>query len=189
MHNVLTIFATDRIGNALPDVRIRVLSDNQEIGSGTTRGQNKPFVLQIPSAYEAMTIEASYRGAIKTATIPDKTTNYEFQFDVDSVQPDTKIPPWFPIAGYISGILTLLFFMALIIVGVVLGRPFPADYKFIIVIVMAFGLALAVSFIGGSAAAGGKIPFFKDSPVQFAVSGGIATFVIVLLIGWKVFLK
>jgi hypothetical protein len=43
--------------------------------------------------------------------------------------------------------------------------------------------------MGGSAAADGKLalPLFKDHPLSFAVSGGIATLVIMLVLGNALF--
>jgi hypothetical protein len=102
-------------------------------------------------------------------------------------QNDNGVPSWFPIAGYIAGICTLLFFMALVIIGV-LGKEIPQNTRFIVIVVMALGLALSFAFIGGSAAASGKLPVFKNSPVKFSAGGGIAVFVIVLLLGKLVYM-
>jgi len=93
-------------------------------------------------------------------------------------------PSWFPIAGFITGALTLIFFMVISLLGM-FPHAVPLDDRFIVVIVLAFGLAMSFSFIGGSAAASGRIPFFQKSPIRFSAGGGIAVFVVVLLTGWK----
>ncbi|MBE7499336.1 MAG: hypothetical protein HS113_03310 [Verrucomicrobiales bacterium] len=99
-------------------------------------------------------------------------------------------PPWVLIMGAVFGGLTLLFFMALVVVTMTgangdLGR----GTRQLIAVVMAFATALSFSFIGGSAAANGhlSLPFVKSHPVAFGVSGGIGVFVIVLLLGLTVF--
>ncbi len=68
-------------------------------------------------------------------------------------------------------------------------RSLNSDGRFIIVAIIALGVALSFSFFGGTAAAEGRIPFFKNSPVVFAVTGGISVFVIVILICWYIYLK
>lgn len=101
-----------------------------------------------------------------------------------------SVPKWFPIAGVIFGALTLLFFMAL--VGASLfGYQVPPDSRFLVVVVLAFGAALSVSFLGGNAAAEGKIPipFFKDHPIAFSATGGVAILIIVLLIGYWTYVR
>jgi hypothetical protein len=187
MDNILNIFTVDKAGNALSDVDVLVLSGDQEIGRGTTRGRNKPVTVQYPSTYDSLTIEARYKGAAQSATIPGATKNFEFKFQVDPPPVESRMPHWFPVAGFFSGILTLLFFMGLVVAGI-FGHNVPSESRFPVVIIMAFGLALDVSFIGGDAAAKGQIPFFKDSPVVFTVGGGIAAFVIALLLGWKMYI-
>jgi hypothetical protein len=57
------------------------------------------------------------------------------------------------------------------------------ESKFLVTVVLALGTALSSAFLGGTAAAAGKIPIFKDSPMKFTVTGGIAAFVIVLVLG------
>lgn len=95
-----------------------------------------------------------------------------------------SIPSWFPMAGYVTGAVTLAFFMWLAIedrnITTTVGR-------FAVSASLALGCALAFTFIGGSAAAHGSIPmpFAKERPVQFTVRGGIAVFVIVFLISYN----
>jgi hypothetical protein len=95
------------------------------------------------------------------------------------------VPGWFAIAGYIAGVITLLFFMGLV-VGSIFNYTVPPGGRFAAVVVLAFGIALSFAFIGGDAAGKGSIPlpFSKKKPFVFSVAGGIAAFVIVLVLGY-----
>ena len=86
--------------------------------------------------------------------------------------------------GYAIGVGTLLFLMYLVL----RTQGIDCDRRFLVVAILALGIAMAFSFIGGSAKAEGKLPLpEKWSPVTFAVSGGIAAFLIVLLAGWQMY--
>jgi hypothetical protein len=103
---------------------------------------------------------------------------------------DVKVPGWFPVVGSFFGGLTLLFFMALVIVEM-FGHPVPPTGRFLVVSVLAFGAALSGSFLGGNAAARGQIPipFVKDHPIAFTATGGIAIFIIFFLIGYYGYIR
>lgn len=92
------------------------------------------------------------------------------------------------IAGLTLGTLTLLFFMT--ISGLSLfDRTIPCESRFLVVVVLALGSAMSTGFIGGTAAAKGQIrlPGQVGKPLQFAVGGGIAVLIIVLVVGWKLY--
>jgi hypothetical protein len=95
------------------------------------------------------------------------------------------LPGWFPKAGFISGLVTLLFFMGLVITSL-FGFSIPKTERYLPIIVLSLGLALASSFLGGYALARGKmpLPFAKDSPIKFSVTGGIAVFIITFALGY-----
>ena len=96
---------------------------------------------------------------------------------------DNKIPPWFQSAGFATGTLTLLFFMSLVIAGIV-GHEVPSGSRFLVVAVLALGCALSAAFLGGHAVATGKIPFFGNAhPLAISTTGGVAILVIVLVLG------
>jgi hypothetical protein len=97
------------------------------------------------------------------------------------------VPTWFPIAGVFFGTLTLVFFMSLVFLEDRLS--FNGDSRFFVIAVFGLGSALSVSFMGGSAAASGKIPipFVRDHPVRFSVAGGIATLVVATLLAANLF--
>jgi hypothetical protein len=99
----------------------------------------------------------------------------------------SMIPKWFPVAGFCTGGVTLAFFMVLVLLSMT-GKEVPHASRFLIVIVLAIGMAMSSAFLGGSAAAEGKIPFFQDSPIKFSVGGAIAVFVIVLLLGSRLYI-
>lgn len=97
---------------------------------------------------------------------------------MDELVPAQKHAYWVPIAGVVFGAATLAFFMYLVIAN-------PPVNPFLVVTVLALGLGLASSFLGGDAAARGQIPipFVKEHPIQFSAAGGIAVFVIVWALG------
>jgi hypothetical protein len=92
------------------------------------------------------------------------------------------MPPWVQKAGFICGGCTLLFFMGIVLAGL-FGHHIGPQEKFPVVLVFSLGVALSFSFLGGSAVANGKIPIFKDSPLGFSVTGGVAVFIICFLTG------
>lgn len=89
-----------------------------------------------------------------------------------------NIPSWFPIAGVSFSLLTIVFLMYLLL----FGPPLDPRKKLIFDFLMAFCTSASAAFLGGSAAASGRIPFFKDSPINFSTYGGIAILVVVFLI-------
>jgi hypothetical protein len=101
-----------------------------------------------------------------------------------------KVPPWFAIAGYAAGLLTLLFLMALVVAGI-MTYGVPCNTRMLVVFVISLGLALASSFIGGDQAAKGSlpIPFVKEHPIAFTVTAGVAVFVVALLLGFYTYAK
>lgn len=102
----------------------------------------------------------------------------------------TLMRPWVVITGAVLGAITLLFFMGLVLLSV-FGREVPCDSRYLVVTVIAFGAALSVGFLGGSAAAKGgiPIPFAREHPLIISVSGGIGVLVIMLALGNHLFSK
>lgn len=95
----------------------------------------------------------------------------------------SSVPKWVPITGAGFGGLTLIFFMALVLLSLI-GYTIPENSWGLVSIVLALGVALSFAFLGGQAAAEGRIPIpgLADHPLVFSVGGGIAVFVIVLLL-------
>lgn len=95
--------------------------------------------------------------------------------------PTPTVPSWFPIAGFVFAVGTVLFLMTYLVVG----PQIDAQKKIVFDVLIALCVAGSGTFLGGAAVANGKIPFFKDSPIQFSLAGGVAIFVIVLLLMHK----
>ena len=97
---------------------------------------------------------------------------------------------WIIVIGAVLGAITLLFFMALVLMSM-FGRQVPCDSRYLVVTVVAFGAALSAGFLGGAAAAKGSIPlpFAQDHPLTFSVSGGVGVLVILLILGNHLFSK
>jgi hypothetical protein len=89
------------------------------------------------------------------------------------------VPNWFPIAGVGFAIATFLSLFYLL-----LGPDLSPQKRVIFDAWIAFCVAASAAFLGGFAAASGtlKVPFMKDTPIKFSAIGGIAVFVVVLLI-------
>jgi hypothetical protein len=92
-------------------------------------------------------------------------------------------PPWAQKAGLICGVATLIFLMSLV-VAAVSGRSVPQNSAFLVVAVLSLGVALASAFIGGDAAAKGRVPIpgVQRHAIEFSAAGGIAVFVLVMVL-------
>lgn len=101
-----------------------------------------------------------------------------------------SIPSWFSIAGAVFGAIALLFLMLLIVLSL-FDLVIPTTSRFIFVAFLALSVGLSSTFLGGTAAAKGAIslPFFKESPMSFALTGGIAVFVIVMVLAYTLFIR
>jgi hypothetical protein len=98
-------------------------------------------------------------------------------------------PPtqWMIIVGCSFGGLTLLFLMFLVLKD----KPIEKDKKFLIVSIIAFGLALAGGFLGSSGTLSGNLPFPEalKNPLAFGITGGAAVFAAVWIIGYWLFVR
>lgn len=90
----------------------------------------------------------------------------------------TPVPSWFPIGGFVAAGCTLVFLMALVIASV-FGHSVPRDQRFLVALVFSLGAALATTFLGGEAAARGKIPM-NANPLVISTTGGIAVLITLL---------
>jgi hypothetical protein len=88
-----------------------------------------------------------------------------------------EVPRWFPVAGVVFSAVTVVFLMYLVVVA-----PPRDESRRVFDVLMALCVASASAFLGGTAVARGKLPFFKEAPVQFSAAGGVAVFVIVFLL-------
>ena len=98
-------------------------------------------------------------------------------------------PSWMPKAGFVAGILILLFLFAIVGLAIV-NYPVPQGGKWALTAALALGISLAGSFIGGTATGAGilRIPGL-DTPLRFSLAGGPAIFVIALLVCYWTYIK
>lgn len=91
---------------------------------------------------------------------------------------------WAPIAGMFFGGITLLYFMVLVLLSA-FGRPLGDNVRFPMLVVLAIGVSLSAAFLGGQASIKGNLPlpFLNDHPLSVSAGGGVAIFVIVLVLG------
>jgi hypothetical protein len=147
--------------------------------------QNEHRIVRLPQD-EAKFI-ALIRGVTDAATVA--STFKEFSMAVDDLQnklnpvaPQQHVPSWFAKAGFASAAAAFVFLVALIILSMFV-KEVPTSAKVLVDLAISIAVACAFAFFGGAAHAEGKIPFLKGhEPVQFATEGGIATFVITLLL-------
>jgi hypothetical protein len=94
----------------------------------------------------------------------------------------SSAPLWVLIVGVGFLLLSVIFFMVLVIAGI-FDYSVPDGSRFLVCIVLALCVGASSGFLGGSASASGKIgEKGQDSPVGFGLAGGVAFFIIVLLI-------
>lgn len=113
--------------------------------------------------------------------------------DSQNTRSDRSQPPhktWALKTGAVFGGLTLIFLMTLVFLSIS-GSVLNGDDKYLVLLILALGCALSVSFLGGEVAARGEIPlpFATNSPVSFGVTSGVAILVIVLILGSLLYLE
>lgn len=99
---------------------------------------------------------------------------------------DDKISPpkWSLVAGVCFLSLSVLFFMALVLVAVLIGKEVPVDSRFLVVVIVSITTAAGSGFLGGYANATGRLSLpFLNTPISFGITGGIAVFFLVMLFG------
>jgi hypothetical protein len=91
----------------------------------------------------------------------------------------TQVPNWFPAAG-----LIFAFFTFISLTYFLVGPGIPAGRRVIFDVWVAFCVAASAAFLGGTAVATGhlSLPFAKRAPIQFSTIGGVAIFVVVLIL-------
>jgi hypothetical protein len=93
--------------------------------------------------------------------------------------PGGHAPKWVPVAGAVFAFLTFVSLLYLL----VSPEGIPPGRTLIFNVWVAFCVAASGAFLGGDASSRGKIPWFKGvTPARFAVTGGVAVFIITLLI-------
>ena len=102
-----------------------------------------------------------------------------------------RLPPkWVGVTGVVFGGITLLFFMGLALASI-FRHEVPAESRFLVLVVLSFGAAMSVGFISGAAVAKGNIPLPGplNHVIAVSTSGGIAVLVILLLVGYYLYVR
>jgi hypothetical protein len=91
--------------------------------------------------------------------------------------------PWVIVVGAAMGVLTLIFFMGLVLLGTA-GHQVPCDSRYLVSVTLSLGAALSAAFLGGSASARGAfpVPFLRDKPMAVSASGGVAVLIVMLVL-------
>jgi phosphoserine phosphatase len=92
------------------------------------------------------------------------------------------VPRWFPYAGALftaSSFAALLYFLNV-------GLSLDPARKIIFYVWVALSVSASGAFLTGSAVASGKVPVSKGSAVRFTAYGGIASFIVILVILAKI---
>lgn len=100
-----------------------------------------------------------------------------------------QFPKWAPQVGVGFLAVTVLFLMVLVVAGVVFGKSVPDSARFLVVAILALSVAVGGAFLGGSAVAEGRlnIPGSKEHPMRYTLTGGIAVFAVLLMLGMGVY--
>lgn len=181
----LNISVLDRNQRPIPGARVIVSVGATQIAAATTKGSpGEPISFQTLDNVQSvgLLVEYQHRHRLLTRNLTVDLDQRNVPITFDEVEMPGPVPAWFAVAGYASGLLTLLYFMYI--------ASQDVEATFAHVIVVALGVALAVSFLGGDAMAKGRLPLplVKVAPISFSVGGGVAVFVIVTLLGRWVFL-
>ncbi|WP_156634183.1 hypothetical protein [Methylobacterium sp. Leaf113] len=91
--------------------------------------------------------------------------------------------------GILLGSLTLLFFMTLVLFSLV-GYQIPCGSEQLPVAVLALGVGMSASFMGGSLTSKFELPLqLSQHPLAVSASGGIAAFLVVFFSGSQVLVR
>jgi len=95
--------------------------------------------------------------------------------------PDTDGATWPKVVGAIAlglGVLTLIG----LIFAAILGYPVPCGQRWLVGSLLGLLLALGFAFLGGEAMVEGPLPTGSASPLAISIGGGVAVFLVVLLV-------
>ena len=100
-----------------------------------------------------------------------------------------RTPKQLQTAGICFGAFTLLFFMLIVVLGIV-GYVVPASTKFALVAVLALGSAFsAAAWIGSITLSGDIASPNSQRPLIVSAAGGFATFIVVFALGYALYIK
>jgi hypothetical protein len=123
---------------------------------------------------------------VETATNLVNGTN---SFGGGSAPPPIK--EWMVIVACVFGGLTLLFLMLLVLLEVLFNKNLKRETRFLVVSIIAFGLALSGGFLGSSGQLSGSLPLPQalQNPLTFGMTGGAAVFAVVWIIGYWLYVR
>jgi len=181
------VFVYDKHGRPIPDAAIEVILEGEPIAKASTIGDNtSPIRVHLSGDVSAVGLRAIVGDHTKEVTVGVDVGTYTFEFpevEMPSPPSPSSVPPWFAKAGVVFAVLTLLFFMTLVFLSI-FGRLPPPEARFLVVMTLSLAAAFSFTFLGANASAKGNIPlpFAREYPIRFAVAGGVAVFVIVLVL-------
>jgi hypothetical protein len=77
----LNVFVVDRNGQAIPNALVEYRSGDELVASSTTTGTiNTPVKIQVPKAFEEITVTVKYKKQSLTKTVPANANNVTFEF-------------------------------------------------------------------------------------------------------------
>jgi hypothetical protein len=146
----------------------------------TTTMGDRPVRFEVSRADAAVEFIAYYNGHTRKA-IPNSDGVSHIQFDeVRLPGPPPSVLAWFPLAG----VLFAVFLAASLFYLIIQPTAIAQGNRIVFDVWVAFCLAASASFLGGEAVVRGGLPFpfAKERPVTFAAVGGIAVFIVALLV-------
>lgn len=192
-HHSLNVFVCDRNGVPIPGARVQVFLDNDHTptAEATTIGEaTRPIRLQVPQSVSVVKVRATAEKHSKEVTADSAVGTVTLRFP-EVVMPESNmsqsdhVPAWFPVVGVCTAALTILFFMALVILST-FGKLPPPQARPLVIMTLSLGAAFSFTFLGAKASARGHIPlpFAKEYPIAFSAAGGVATFIIILALAF-----
>lgn len=142
------------------------------------------------AAIENVVLPPERRTGINIRAIKTDVEGLAYISNVNARVLQSRSGNWVQGVAAAFGLLTFLFLAGLVFAAV-LGKSVPPDSRLLVIAVLAIGVALSISFLGGTAFASGKLANtpWGVHPVTFRVGGGIAVFVIVFLIGYVAYVR
>jgi serine/threonine protein kinase len=155
-------------------------------------GEREPVAQAIEEAYQDASVDVMVTPSERRMKIVDPTQAEEVlavQETINATNTSLSVQRRVWLFGVSASAVVMIFLMVLVAASVA-GHVVPTESRYLVLFVIAFALGLSSGSLGGAAGAAGRIPlpFAKNHPIEFATSGGIAVFVIVLVLGRLLFL-
>lgn len=130
----------------------------------------------------------NFQGPVETVVIKDSRVRGD-RMSRKVKNSSTSPSSWLERNGLYIGAGTLVFMMLLVILSI-FGYEVSDRGKFACVSVLALGSAFAAAAFTGRAALSGEIPFVHNQrPLIISATGGFATFIIVFVFGYWLYIK